>query len=388
MSANVLTDLVEVKMLSVRSGWPTPHQGMPALDTSGPPLSRYEFWPMWAFYWPIAAYCLGLMLRYRGVLLPTAVNPRFPGGGFFGESKSAILRLGRESLGDWVAPFVCVTRQSDSICSLDDQATAALQAIRREGLSLPCVAKPDLGCRGAGVQVIRDWSELRKYLGGFPEEAVLILQQLVAFEGEAGIFYCRRPGEPRGRVVSITLKYFPYVIGDGEHTLKELILADTRAGQLSHLYLDRHFQRLEKVPERGEPVRLAFAGSHSRGAIFRDGTYLSTPALEERIESLARRLPDFQFGRFDVRFASIDEVLRGGNFTIVEINGAGAESTHIWDRRMPLRSAWMALFNQYRWLFEIGADNRSRGVEVLPWRTFYAMYRQEKTLTPRYPPTQ
>ena len=45
----------------------------------------------------------------------------------------------------------------------------------------------------------------------------------------------------------------------------------------------------------------------------------------------------------------------GRNFTIVEVNGAGAESTHIWDRRTPLLAAWRDLMRQYRWLFEIGA---------------------------------
>jgi len=90
-------------------------------------------------------------------------------------------------------------------------------------------------------------------------------------EGEAGIFYCRRPGQPQGRIISITPKYFPYVTGDGWRTLRQLILGDARAGRLSHLYLRRHTARLDEVPAPGEAIRLAFAGSHSRGAQRRPG---------------------------------------------------------------------------------------------------------------------
>ena len=120
------------------------------------------------------------------------------------------------------------------------------------------------------------------------------------------------------------------------------------------------------MPRAGEAVRLAFAGSHSRGAIFRDGSHLVTPAMEARFDAIARALPEFWFGRFDVRFADFAQVRAGGDFTIVEVNGAGAESTHIWDRRTPLLGAWRDLMRQYRWLFEIGAANRARGHRPLP----------------------
>ncbi|QCI79051.1 hypothetical protein E6W36_04035 [Hankyongella ginsenosidimutans] len=47
--------------------------------------------------------------------------------------------------------------------------------------------------------------------------------------------------------------------------MRALIHADPRAGQVPHLYLDRNAHRLDWVPAEGEPVRLAFAGSHSKG---------------------------------------------------------------------------------------------------------------------------
>jgi hypothetical protein len=360
---------------------------MPPLDEGGPPLSFFEFWPMWAFYPPVMAYAAWQMLRHRSVLLPTAANPSFPGGGFFGESKAEILALAVRHVPDWVAPFITVDRPIAPGPDASQERDAALAALARAGLALPVVAKPDLGCRGAGVKLVRTPEQLQAYLTAFPAGARLLLQRLVPHEGEAGIFYCRLPGQAQGRIVSITLKYFPHVVGDGRRTLRELIEADPRAGKLAHLYLKRHVARLDTVPTAGEAVRLAFAGSHSRGAIFRNGTHLVTPEMEARFDAIAQALPEFHFGRFDVRFDSFSDVQLGRGFTILEVNGAGAESTHIWDRRTGLLQAWRDLMRQYRWLFEIGAANRARGFKPMAWTDFRAAYQREKALTPLYPAT-
>ncbi len=367
---------------------PAPHAGMPPLDQSGKPLSFFEFWPMWAFYPPIAVWVAWLMLRHRGVLLPTAANPSFPGGGFFGESKAEILSLALRHARPWVAPFVAVDRtEGSSVADIDAQAAAAMAAMAASGLAFPVVAKPDLGCRGAGVKLVRDAAALRGYVQAFPAGARYLLQQLVPHEGEAGVFYCRRPGQARGRIVSVTLKYFPHVRGDGRRTVRQLILDDPRAGKLPHLYLRRHTARLDEVLPEGQPLRLAFAGSHSRGAIFRNGSHLVTSEMEERFEQIARSLPEFHFGRFDIRFERFADVQQGRGFTIVEVNGAGAESTHIWDRSTSLQRAWRDLMRQYSWLFEIGAANRARGFKPMRWADFLRDYRREKALTPQYPAT-
>jgi hypothetical protein len=364
-----------------------PHQGMPPLDQAGPPLSFFEFWPMWAFYPPVALYAAWLMLRHRGILLPTVANPSFPGGGFFGESKAEILALAMKHIPEWTAPFVRVDRPETTALSDAAQADAAMALLHDAGISLPVVAKPDLGCRGAGVKLVRTEADLQAYLAAFPRGASLLLQRLVPFEGEAGIFYCREPGAATGRIVSITLKYFPHVVGDGLKTLRQLILDDPRAGALSHLYLKRHAARLDDVPAAGVAVRLAFAGSHSRGAIFRNGSHLVTAEMEARFEAIARKLPEFHFGRFDVRFERFTDLQFGRGFTLVEINGAGAESTHIWDRSTPLWQAWRDLMRQYRWLFRIGAANRARGFKPLTLAQFGRDYKREKLLTPQYPAT-
>ena len=106
-----------------------PHHGMPPFETDGPALSFFEFWPMWAFYPPVMLYAVWLMLRYRGILLPTVANPSFPGGGFYGESKAEILALATRHVPEWVAPFIRVQRADTPAGSLASERDAALAAL-------------------------------------------------------------------------------------------------------------------------------------------------------------------------------------------------------------------------------------------------------------------
>ena len=50
-------------------------------------IVRWEFWPAWLFYGPVAAMCAWLGVRYRGLSLPTIANLNQKNGGIIGESK-------------------------------------------------------------------------------------------------------------------------------------------------------------------------------------------------------------------------------------------------------------------------------------------------------------
>lgn len=362
---------------------PHPHRGMPPLAPA-PALSFFEFWPAALFYLPVWLWIAWLSLRHRGVRLPLVANPLFPAGGLFGEVKSDILDQLAGDASPWVARYVKIARGDADAAAV---AATALATAHAAGLDFPLVAKPELGCRGAGVRPVRDAADLAAYVAGFPANESFLLQTLVDVEGEAGVFYVREPGAARGEIISLTLKYFPHVTGDGRRTLEQLIRDDPRAGRLSHLYLDRHAARLGEVLPAGAAYRLAFAGSHSRGAIFRDGTPLVTEAMRARFDAIARAVPEFWFGRFDVRFGDFADLQRGEGFTIVEVNGAGSESTHIWDSRTTLLAAYRALFRQFDLLWRIGAANRRRGFRPEGWRMFLDRRRRELDATPAYPAT-
>jgi hypothetical protein len=347
-------------------------------EKSGSPLSFFEFWPDWLFYTPVVIHWLMLGLRYGDFSLPTAANPNITTGGLCGESKLSILNQIRPEASALVAPACGVPAHPDGIA-------AAEAAMHAHELDYPIVAKPDIGCNGTGVRLVHDRTALVDYMRAFPPGETIVLQHFVDAPNEAGIFYVRHPDEPHGRITSLTIKQPPIVIGDGRSTLRALILADERARLVPHLYLRRLRDRLDQVPEQGTPVQLVFVGNHCKGSIFQDGTNLVTQALTTAIDDLARSLPEFWFGRVDVRFDSAAELRRGVGFRVIEINGVGSEATHIWDPRTKLFDAWRTQFFHYGAAFRIGAANRRRGFASSGVRAMFRDWMNQRRLMARYP---
>ncbi len=345
-----------------------------------PAVSFFEFWPAWLFYTPVVAHCIALGLRHLSPALLTAANPDITSGGLCGESKTAILDQVAAAERCVLASYVVL----DVTGRAGDLATAEA-AMGAAGLAYPVVAKPDIGCNGTGVRLARDAPELGRYLADFPAGERMVLQAFIPYENEAGIFYVRHPDEAHGRITSLTLKETPFVAGDGRSNLRDLILADPRAGVVPHLYLPRLAGRLREVPPQGLRVPLVFVGNHCKGAIFRDGAGHVTPALTARIERLARALPNFHFGRIDVRFASLAALGRGEGFRVIEVNGAGSEATHVWDPRTTLRQAWRDQFLHYGLAYRIGAANRARGARPTPLRELLRLWRTQRRLMAAYP---
>ena len=312
---------------------------------------RWEFWPMWLFYAPVAVWTAWLAFRHGGYRTITAANPGMPDGGVIGESKFAILtRLPV----DWTIPTELL--EADSL----DARDARLKAIMiRRGWSLPLVLKPDVGQRGSGVRLARTDAEVREYLAHLHDR--VLVQPYHAGPYEAGIFYYRRPGEAHGRILAITDKHFPFVIGNGRSNLEGLVWSHPRYRMQAKTFVARLSERRTRIPEEGERVVLGMAGNHAQGTLFKDGSHLLTPALEARIDAIARHYDGFFIGRFDVRYADRDAFQAGRDLAIVELNGATAECTNIYDPDRTLLAAYHALFLQWRLVFEIGAANRRDG---------------------------
>lgn len=346
-------------------------------------FSSFELWPWYIFYLPVIAHWLHLSIRHGSPTLPTIVNPLMEAGGLYGESKVRILsQLGAEAR-RWLAPFASI----DTVSTVDPAGDLkrALAAMDGAGLEFPLVAKPDIGCRGTGVQVVGNAERLSHYLSQFPRGERVVLQTLVPDEREAGVLYARRPGERQGRIFSLTLKSFPSVIGDGRSTLRELILRNPRARRIAPIYFERHASQLARVLDRGELFRLVFTGNHCKGAVFRNGNTHVTQAMTERFDAIAQDIPEFHFGRLDVRFSSLAALKRGEGFTIIEVNGAGSEATHIWDRRTRLLDAYRTLFKQVEYLFDIGSLNRARGFKPTGPIDLLRLCDRQRRLMARYP---
>jgi len=339
---------------------------------------HWEFWPAWLFYPPVAIYCLWLAIKYRGAMLPTAANPGIFSGGMVGESKMATLR----DLMDTSAEF---TAEAELLAGSTPEARlGSLREIcLRRNISHPFILKPDLGQRGAGIKLIRDEAQAQAYLE--QTGAALMVQRFAAGPREAGIFYYRFPGEPRGQIFSITEKIFPVVTGDGESTVAELVWRDPRARFMAAKYLQRLGARQDAVLPKGETQSLVQAGNHAQGCIFRDGTELCTPELADCIDDISRKLTGFNIGRYDLRYASEADLRGGKNFQIIELNGAAAEAASIYDTRYSLLSAYRTLFRQWELVFAIGAENRRRGFVPMSIARCWREWRNYSALAATYP---
>jgi membrane protein DedA with SNARE-associated domain len=314
-------------------------------------LWRWEFWPMVVFYPPVALWVAWLSLRHRSFAMITAANPGIPHGGLVGESKFHILSNLKSG-----HAITSVLIDATDLEARSDQFDGALG---EHALSFPLILKPNVGQRGAGVKLVRDREEASGYLaltaGG------VIVQPYHPGPFEAGIFYYRIPGQPRGRIFSITDKQFAYVTGDGTSTLCQLVWRHPRYRMQAATFLERHKHERDRVLADGEVFRLVLAGNHCQGTLFRDGAHLLTLQLEHAIDRVARTFDGFHFGRFDVRYADVERFRAGEDFTIIELNGITSESTNIYDPSRSLLWAYRMLFRQWSILFQIGSMNRCAG---------------------------
>jgi len=312
---------------------------------------RWEFWPMWLFYAPVAVWTTWLIIRHRGVRAMSAANPGMPDGGIVGESKFDIVSHLPEA---WTIPAIAIEPGS-----AESRMWQFVSRLTSKQWAFPLILKPDVGQRGVGVKLARTLEDVRGYLT--QEPARVVVQPYHPGPHEAGVFYYRFPGESRGRILSITDKHFPFVTGDGRSTLEELIWADSRLRMQAGRFLARHAAIRDRVLARGERLQLAIAGNHAQGTLFKDGRHLITPALEERIDQIAWSYRGFFVGRFDIRYCDVERFKAGEDLAIVELNGATAESTNIYDPDGSLFSAYRQLFRQWSIVFAIGSANQHLG---------------------------
>jgi pimeloyl-ACP methyl ester carboxylesterase/membrane protein DedA with SNARE-associated domain len=327
------------------------HRGRRLLLSRYRRMTSWEFWPTWFLYPPIVIYIVGwLGIRYRSVSLLTLANPAIPDGGFLGESKSAILK-GLEDSNDFVASWTLICGGVERRSSLE-----TLKDFMKElGLSYPVVLKPDVGYKGMGVRIVQNEEEARSYIESM--RGNIILQEYISGD-EFGIFYCRRPSEEDGFIFSITEKRMLYLTGDGQRTLEQLILDDPRAVCMARFHLKKHYARLDDVLREGESYQLVEIGTHSRGSLFLDGSWVKTDQLEAQIDRIAKSYQGFFLGRFDIRVPSLKDFKEGKNFKIVELNGVTSEATHIYDPKNSVLYAYKTLCAQWRLTFEIADENR------------------------------
>jgi len=337
---------------------------------------RFEFWPNWAVYGPLLPWFAWQSLRFGGARTLTATNPCWPDGGAVGESKL-------EGLGAFDAEFtapafrVIPAQISEKALptftdALIENALAQLATQPWTGADIshpsestatpwprPVIVKPDSGQRGIAVKLVRDANAFRAVFRA--SHAPLLVQRYEDGSCEVGLFVMRAEGE-RARLFAICEKRFPFAVGDGRASLREIIMRDRRLRLQERVFLTRLGDEADRIPAEGERIRLANAGNHAQGCLFVDGERLRTPALEAWVKRACESARGFHYGRLDVRFADESACMRGEGGVILEANGILSEATNMYDPSFGALRAWGIMRSHWREAFRIGAKNRARGV--------------------------
>ena len=307
-------------------------------------LRNWEYWPFPIVYAPIFFYWAWLSLKARSLFFFSTANPTITHSGFLLESKQQIYDL----LPEGVYPKTLYIRKGERI-----------EEIRRRmaerGFRFPLIGKPDVGQRGMGVELLKDECSLLFY--ALRSKVDFLLQEYIDYPLEIGVFYYRMPGERKGTITGVVGKEFLTITGDGHSTVEALLRQDDRYVLQLPALRRTAGRRLQTIPAKGEVLELAPYGNHSRGAKFLDHSHRVTPRIEAVIDEVCRRIPGFHFGRLDIRCRSWALLEAGEAFSIIELNGAGSEATHIYDPGHSLFFAWREIKRHLDILYKVSRAN-------------------------------
>jgi len=305
--------------------------------------------------------------KARSFFFFNAANPRIKNAGFLMESKKEIYDI----IPDAYIPKTLFFKNGTA-------AAEILQAVAASNISFPCIAKPDIGAKGRGVEKIYSQDDIATYASRINMD--FLVQEFIAYPEEVGIFYCRIPGESDGFITGIVAKEFLIVKGDGVSTITGLLMKDPRYHfQLAALQ-KIYGEGLDKVLGKDEVKNLVPFGNHARGAKFIDVTHWADEKFVRSFDHICKQIPEFYFGRLDIMYNCLEELKEGKNFSIIELNGAGSEPTHIYDPGHSLFFAWKEIARHFKLLCSISIKNHKRGFPYLTVKEGMHMFKENKAV--------
>lgn len=324
-------------------------------------LFHWEYWPFQVVYIPIYFLWAYYALKARTIFFFNACNPTMKNGGFIMDSKMEIYNL----IPQQYYPKTKFVKEKLPFDELED-------LIKTSKIDFPFIAKPDIGLRGSAVKKIDGFDDLKSYHSKANFD--YLIQDLIPYANEVGIFYVRFPNEKHGKITGIVAKEFLIVEGDGSSTIEELLKENPRYGFQLKALEKEYGSGLKMILAKGEKKNLVPYGNHARGAKFLDYSHLISPELTKVIDEMCLQVPEFYFGRMDLMYNSWEELERGKNFSVVELNGAASEPTHIYDPKHSLFFAWMELARHISYMFRISVQNHKRGFPYLSHKAGMEQY--------------
>ena len=328
-------------------------------------LFNWEYWPMWAVYFPVSFYYVYLSIKARSLFFFSASNPTIETGGMFFESKWKIFELMPKEY----FPSTIYIHEVESIDSILKKMEVAV-------ISFPVIAKPDRGERGWMVKKINSVSDLEAY--HHSNKFSFLIQSYVDHPLEFSIFYYRHPSSENGIISSVTFKKLLTIVGDGVSTIEELIKRNNRSF-LQYKKLQQNSQiDLYRILKKDEEEVLVPYGNHVLGAMFLNYHHIIDKNLLDTFNLISKQIKGFYFGRFDLRCSSIDDLKKGKNISILELNGAGAEPAHIYDPAFSFWKAQLVLAAHYKMMYEAARENKKRGVHFMTYRVYKETKKMER----------
>jgi len=305
--------------------------------------------------------------KARSFFFFNAANPRIKNAGFLMESKKEIYDI----IPDRYIPKTLFFKEGT-------EASEIVKDVSGSGISFPCIAKPDIGGKGRGVEKIYTLHDIVSYAGRIKMD--FLVQEFISYPEEVGIFYCRLPDEPDGFISGIVAKEFLIVKGDGISTLTQLLEKDPRYHfQLTALQ-KIYGEGLHEILEKDALKNLVPYGNHARGARFIDVSHWADEAFTKTFDQVCKQIPEFYFGRLDIMYSNLEDLKAGKNFSIIELNGAGSEPTHIYDPGHSLFFAWKEIARHFKLLCTISIKNHKRGFPYLTVKEGMLMFKENKAV--------
>jgi hypothetical protein len=307
-------------------------------------LFNWEYWPFHIVYGPIYLYWFWLCAKARSFFFFNTSNPSIINGGFLMESKKEIYDL----IPDAWHPLTLFFKTGTD-CEV------IKKEINEKGLHFPLIGKPDIGMQGKAVKKLVDNDELADYAKH--SKVDFLVQAFVPYEKEVGVFYYRYPNETKGHISGIVGKEFLSVTGDGVSSMEALLQKEKRYILQLPVLRKTYGDELKNVLQYGEEYLLVPYGNHVRGAKFIDASNLIDEQLTRTIDLVCQQVEGFYFGRLDIRYQSWEELKQGKNFSIIELNGAGSEPTHMYDPKHSIFFAWKEIIRHWNILARISRIN-------------------------------
>lgn len=321
-------------------------------------LFYFEFWPFYVLYIPAYFYWFYLALKAKHPTYFTTVNPLMNNSGALRSSKYHYLnKLPKK----WI-PITFKFAKGE-------RAKRILEALKAQKLDFPLILKPDCGERGKGVYKIDSESHFMDTMPAVIHNEMLV-QSFCDFPQEAGILFYKTPEGEKSAITSITTKSFCTLNGNGWATIGELLSKNERVHHRLHTLKTKFSKDWNRVLAVDEQFLIEPIGSHNLGTSFFDSTDLNSPALEALVSNWCNQLPGLYYGRFDIKFKNWNDLLKGENFKIIEINGVNAEPTHIYSPKYKLIKAYRDIFFHMDIIYEISTQNRRLGHSPKPLLPF------------------